>query len=143
MRLNIHVHCHHHGEGSALADLREEIATMNEVLGRLLTETRETRGKLDSATTFIRGVPELIRAAIEKALRDNPSLSAEDLAAISAAADDLDAGQAEIDAAIAEGAPAENGNLQARELAPGEMLEAGAIPAGSTASELTADTGGD
>lgn len=43
-----------------------------------------------------------VRKAVDDALAANPSLTPEDLAAVSQAADDLDAGQAEISAAIAD-----------------------------------------
>lgn len=73
---------------------------MNEQLARLLKEVSETKGQNASILAFARGVPDLVRKAVDAALAANPSLTPEDLAAVSQAADDLDAGQQEIAAAI-------------------------------------------
>lgn len=76
---------------------------MNETILRMLREARETKDVLASAAVFIRGVPGLLREAILKALDANKNLTEADLAEMAAIADELDAGQAVIVAAIAEG----------------------------------------
>lgn len=78
----------------------ERISKMEANLARLLKEVSETKGQNASILAFARGVPDLVRKAVDAALAANPSLTPEDLAAVSQAADDLDAGQQEIAAAI-------------------------------------------
>lgn len=79
---------------------------MNETILRMLREARETKDVLASAAVFIRGVPGLLREAILKALDANKNLTEADLAEVKAVADELDASQAVIVAAIAEGTTA-------------------------------------
>lgn len=62
---------------------------MSDALDRLTTEVAETRSAVDSAVTLISGLAEQIRD-----LKDDP-------AALEALADDLDAQQADIAAAVA------------------------------------------
>lgn len=78
----------------------ERLRGMNEQLARLLKEVEEEKGQTASVLAFAKGVPDLVRAAVTEALEANPSLTPEDLAAVTQAADDLDAGQREIVAAI-------------------------------------------
>lgn len=79
---------------------------LNEVLTRMIQEARETKEVLSAAAVFIRGVPNLLRQAVADALAGNKNLTDADVAEISRLADELDAGQAQIVAAIAEGTPA-------------------------------------
>jgi chromosome segregation ATPase len=84
----------------AQARAEEEQMAQNEAVQRLVQEVAETRGQVNSMVTFVRGVPDLVRAAVQEALAANPALSPEDLAAITQAADDLDAAQGEIVSAL-------------------------------------------
>lgn len=91
----------------ALRRLEGEVNEMKEVVDRLVKEVQETRGQVASMAAFVRGVPELVRAAVSEALATHPGLNPEDLVAISTAADELDAAQAEILAAMGVVAPQE------------------------------------
>lgn len=84
----------------ALERAEESHMAQSEAVTHLVQEVTETKGKVASVLALVRGIPELIRKAVEDALAANPSLSPEDLAAITQAADDLDAAQGEIEAAI-------------------------------------------
>lgn len=67
----------------------------------LLAETADTRGKLNSIRTFIRGVPALVAAAVETALAnanvDEETAATEIDAARQSLSDDVDATLAAID----------------------------------------------
>jgi hypothetical protein len=78
----------------------------NEHVTRLIDEVAQTRGQVASIAAFVRGVPDLVRAAVQEALAANPGLNPEDLAAITSAADELDAAQSEILAAMESTRPA-------------------------------------
>lgn len=80
--------------------LEEMENRMNEQIAKLVQEVAETKGQNESILVFIRGVPAVIQAAVDKALADNPGLTAEDFAAVTQASVDLNDGQQEIAAAI-------------------------------------------
>jgi hypothetical protein len=81
---------------AALQRVKEQQMALTEQVRHLVEEVNQSRGLVASMATFVRGVPALIRQAVQEALAANPGLSTEDLAALSQAADDLDAGQADI-----------------------------------------------
>lgn len=77
-----------------ISSLAKRIDTMSAALDRLTAEVAETKDAVDSAVTLIAGLAQQIR--------DN----ATDPAALNALADQLDADQAEIAAAVTENTPA-------------------------------------
>lgn len=144
----------------ALRRAKEQQMALTEQVRHLVEEVNQSRGLIASMATFVRGVPGLIRQAVNEAVAEG-GLSPEDLAAISQAADDLDASQAEILSAMqANAVPGENtGVPPARtemggtaELAgtepggntvPAEGGEAPADPARGASGEIAADTSGE
>lgn len=76
------------------------MSAVHDAVTRLTKEVADQRGVNASILAFLKGVPDLIRAAVAEALAANEALSAEDLAAITEAADALDASQAELLAAV-------------------------------------------
>lgn len=75
MRLDIHVFHHVVPDEKILAAVRKltkEVETMSEALktavDQLVAETQDSKGKLDSITTFIQGVPALVATAVTAAL---------------------------------------------------------------------------
>ena len=95
---------------------------MHEQVERLLREVSETKGQNASILKFIKGVPMLIRNAVDEALAANPSLTPEDLAAFTAAADDLDNGQQEISAAIEENSSSSEGDGNSEDVVSGDVV---------------------
>jgi len=103
--LNINAVIHMHQEPDRtdlilqrLADLHSQGEAMSAELDRLTAEVAETKTVIDSALVLIRSIPQLIRDA------------GTDPAALKALADELDAKQAELAAAVTENTPAENPN---------------------------------
>lgn len=84
-----------------------QMSQVTNALDRLKKEVREERTVLDSAIAYIKGVPDVVRKAVEDALAANPGLSAEDLGAITDAADELDKGQQDVIAALPANTPEE------------------------------------
>jgi hypothetical protein len=85
---------------AAMRQLKEELKMANDTLDRLVQEVEETRGAIASAVVYIKGVPGLVRQAVDDALANNPGL---DLGVLQTLADDLDASQAELVTAIQTG----------------------------------------
>ena len=81
---------HHHSQQE------ENMSQVRDALEHLRREVVETRGAMNSAIAFIKGVPGLIRAAVVEALDANPDLTEEDLAAITEAANTLDSSQGDL-----------------------------------------------
>jgi hypothetical protein len=91
------------GVSNNLKNQERTMAEVKDLIAKLTREVAETRTLIGSAVAFIQGVPGLIRAAVEEALAANQNLTPEDLVAVSDAADQLDAGQAELTAALTSG----------------------------------------
>ena len=95
----MNIHIHHHSDPllcnvvQQLGVIERKIDTMSAELDRLTTEVAETKTAIDSALTLIAGLADQIRA-----LKDDP-------AKLAALADELDAKQAEIAAAVAANTP--------------------------------------
>ncbi len=110
---------------------------LTQQVAHLVEEVNQSRGLIASMATFVRGVPALVRQAVQEALAANPGLSAEDLSALTEAADSLDAGQADILSAMqANQVPGENTGV------PPERTEMGGIEPATVDAEPLPGSGG-
>jgi hypothetical protein len=106
----------------ALKGIKEQQMALTQQVAHLIEEVNQSRGLVASMATFVRGVPALVRQAVQEALAANPGLSPDDLSALTEAADSLDAGQADILSALQSNqVPGENTGV------PPERTEMGGI----------------
>lgn len=95
----------------------------------LLQEARETRDVLGASTVFIRGIPNLLRAAIDDTKKADKNLRDEQLFDLTRLADYFEVAQPEILAAITENTPIEDPVLLRERRLRDIQREAAGLPA--------------